>query len=154
MLFQKSLKRTSVLRIKWVFSNTKYDLYKYQTCTEVCEAFTFLMENIYVQSDCMVYQQIVGISFGTNCAPLVAFFLLWDGVYVKIQKSQRFDPIDKFNDTSRYLYDIFTIDNPEFAKHISDIHVYLTELQLNTSKYKLSQGYRYQLSYLYWFFLI
>ena len=34
-----------------------------------------------------------------------------------------------FNDTSRYLDDIFTIDNPEFEKHIPDI--YPTELQLN-----------------------
>ena len=33
------------------------------------------------------------------------------------------------NDTSRYLDDIFTIDYPEFVKHISDI--YPTELQLN-----------------------
>ena len=34
-----------------------------------------------------------------------------------------------FNDTSRYLDDIFTIDNPEFEKHIPDI--YPAELQLN-----------------------
>ena len=34
-----------------------------------------------------------------------------------------------FNDTSRYLDDIFAIDNPEFEKHIADI--YLTQLQLN-----------------------
>ena len=34
-----------------------------------------------------------------------------------------------FNDTSRYLDDIFTIDNPEFEKHIPDI--YQAELQLN-----------------------
>ena len=34
-----------------------------------------------------------------------------------------------FNDTSRYLDDIFTIDYPEFEKHIPDI--YPTELQLN-----------------------
>ena len=34
-----------------------------------------------------------------------------------------------FNDTSRYLGNIFTIDNPEFQKHIPDI--YPTELQLN-----------------------
>ena len=33
------------------------------------------------------------------------------------------------NDTSRHLYDIFTIDNSEFEKHISDI--YPAELQLN-----------------------
>ena len=46
-----------------------------------------------------------------------------------LQKSKRFDLIDMFNDTSRYLDDIFTIDNPEFEKHFSDI--YPAELQLN-----------------------
>ena len=30
--------------------------------------------------------------------------------------------IDKFNDNSRYLDDIFTIDNPDFAEHIPDIY--------------------------------
>ena len=34
-----------------------------------------------------------------------------------------------FNDTFQYLNDIFTIDNPEFEKHIPNI--YSTELQLN-----------------------
>ena len=46
-----------------------------------------------------------------------------------LQKSKRFDLIDKFNDSSRYLYDIFTIDYPEFAEYIPDI--YPRELQLN-----------------------
>ena len=36
-----------------------------------------------------------------------------------LQKSKRFDPIDKLDDTSRYLDDIFAIDNPE---HIPDIY--------------------------------
>ena len=47
----------------------------------------------------------------------------------KLQKSKWFDLIDKFNDTSRYLDDIFTIDHPKFAEHIPDI--YPRELQLN-----------------------
>ena len=44
---------------------------------ELCEACTFLIENIYVQFDGIVYQQIVGIPMGTNCAPLIAdlFFI-------------------------------------------------------------------------------
>ena len=46
-----------------------------------------------------------------------------------LRKSKQYDLIDMFNDTSRYLDDIFTIDNPEFEKHIPDI--YPTELQLN-----------------------
>ena len=45
-----------------------------------------------------------------------------------LQKSKRHDLIDMFNVTSRYLDDIFTIDNPEFEKYIPDI--YPAELQL------------------------
>ena len=114
------------------FSNKKYDSYKCWSCAELCEAFTFLMENIYVQFDGMVYQQIVGIPMGTNCAPLIAdlFLYCYERDFMSdLQKSKRFDLIDMFNDTSRYLDDIFTIDNPEFEKHIPDI--YPAELQLN-----------------------
>ena len=39
-----------------------------------------------------------------------------------IHKSKRYDRKDMFNDTSRYLDDIFTIDNPEFQKYIPDIY--------------------------------
>ena len=85
----------------------------------------------------MVYQQIVGIPIGTNRAPLIAdlFLFCYERDFVSnLQKSKRFDLLDKFNDTSRYLDDIFTIDNPEFAEHIPDI--YPRNLQLkkaNTS---------------------
>ena len=72
-MVSESQKRTSVLQIRQVFfSNKKYDSYKCWSCAELYEAFTFLMENIYVQFDDMVYQQIVGIPMGTNCAPLIA----------------------------------------------------------------------------------
>ena len=90
------------------------------------------MENIYVQFDGMVYQQIVGIPMGTNCAPLIAdlFLYCYERDFMSdLQKSKRHDLIDMFNDTSRYLDDIFTIDNPEFEKYIPDI--YPAELQLN-----------------------
>ena len=46
-----------------------------------------------------------------------------------LHKSKQYDVINMFNDTSRYLDDIFTIDNSEFDKHIPDI--YPTEFQLN-----------------------
>ena len=114
------------------FSNKKYDSYTCWTCTELCEGFTFLIENIYVQFDGMVYQQIVGISMCTNCAPLIADFFLncYERDFMSnLQKFKRFGLIDKFNDTSRYLNDIFTIHNPAFAEHIPDI--YPRELQLN-----------------------
>ena len=129
----ESQKRTSVLQLRQCFfSNKKYDSCKCWSCTELCEAFTFLMENIYVQFDGMVYQQMVGIPMGTNCAPLIAdlFLYCYERDFMSdLQKSKRFDLIYMFNDTSRYLGDIFTIDNPEFEKHIPDI--YPAELQLN-----------------------
>ena len=49
------------------------------------------------------------------------FVTNWSLVCV-CQNSKRFDLIDKFNYTSRYLYDIFTIDNPALAEHIPDIY--------------------------------
>ena len=35
-----------------------------------------------------------------------------------LHKSKQYDLIDMLNDTSRYLDDTFTIDNPEFDKLI------------------------------------
>ena len=80
--------------------------------------------------DGMVYQQIVGIPMGTYCALLTAdlFLYCYERDFMSnLQKSKRFDLIDKFNDTSRCLDDIFTIDNSAFAEHIPDI--YPRELQ-------------------------
>ena len=111
------------------FTNKKYDSYTCWTCTDLCEAFTFLMENIYVQFDGMVYQEIVGIPMGTNCAPIIVdlFLYCYEMDFMSnLQNSKRFDLIDKFNDTSQYLDDIFTIDSPAFAEHISDIYPILS----------------------------
>ena len=46
-----------------------------------------------------------------------------------LNKSKGHDLIGMFNDTSRYLDDIFTVDNPEYEKYIPNI--YPAELQLN-----------------------
>ena len=124
---------TSVLHLRHeFFSNKKYDSYGCWSCAELCESFTFRRENIYVQFDLMVYQQIVGIPMGTNCAPLIAdlFLYCYERDFMSDRhKSKRHDLIYMLNDTSRYLDDIFTIDNPEFEKYIPDI--YPAELQLN-----------------------
>ena len=85
-----------------------------------------------MQFDGTVYQQIVGIPMGTSCAPLIAdlFLYCYDRDFMSdLHNSKRFDLIDMFNDTSRYLDDIFTTDYPEFEKHIPDI--YAAQVQLN-----------------------
>ena len=69
---------------------------------------------------------------GTYCAPLIAdlFLYCYERDFMSnLKKYKRFDLIDKFNDSSRYLDDIFTIDNPAFAEHIPDI--YPREFQFN-----------------------
>ena len=38
----------------------------------VCDALSFLLDNIYIRFGTKLYRQIVGIPMGTNCAPLVA----------------------------------------------------------------------------------
>ena len=68
--------------------------------------------------DGMVHQQIVGIPMSTNCAPLIADLFLYcyeRNVMSDLHKSKCHDLSDTFNDTSRYLDDIFTIDNPELG---------------------------------------
>ena len=80
----------------------------------------------------MVYQQIVGVPMGTNYTPLTADLFLFCSerdFMPNCHKSKEYDLIDLFNDTSPYLDDIFTIDNPAFEKHIPDI--YPTGIQLN-----------------------
>ena len=77
----------------------------------------------------MVYQQIVGIPMSTNFAPIITDLFLYcyeRNLMSNLHKSKRYVIIDMLNDTSQYLDDIFTINYPEFEKHISDI--YPTEL--------------------------
>ena len=40
----------------------------------------------------------------------------------KLHKSKQYDLMEMFNDSSRYLDDVFIKDNPAFEKHIPDIH--------------------------------
>ena len=51
-----------------------YNLWAFQ---KVCESLTFLLDKIYIRFGAKLYRQIVGISMGTNCAPLVADLFLY-----------------------------------------------------------------------------
>ena len=45
------------------------------SCQNVCEALTYLLDNIYIRFGTKLYRQIVGIPMDTDCAPLVALLL-------------------------------------------------------------------------------
>ena len=69
------------------------------------------------------------------------FILLWEGFMSNLLKSKQYDLIEMFNDTSLYHEDIFTIDNPEFEKHI--LYIYATKFQWNNLKANTSDKETY-----------
>ena len=106
--------------------------YNLWSCQKVCEALTFLFDNIYIRYGSKLYRQIVGFPMGTNCAPLVADLLLfcYDRDYVlSLSEDNQTDVIVAFNSTSRYLDDLLNIDNNFFDSMVN--RIYRSELHLN-----------------------
>ena len=40
----------------------------------MCEALTYLLDNIFIRFGTKLHRQIIGIPMGNNCAPLTAVF--------------------------------------------------------------------------------
>ena len=109
-----------------------YRGYHLWSCQNVCDALKFLLDNIYIRFGTKLYRQIVGISMGTNCAPLVAdlFLFCYERDFMKnLSSDNQVDVIKVFNLTSRYLDDLLNINNPYFEGMVNQI--YPPELQLN-----------------------
>ena len=102
------------------------------SCQNVCNALTFLFDNIFIRFGTKLYRQVVGIPMGTNSAPLVADLFLFcyeRDFMMSFSEDKQADVIDAFNTTSRYLDDILNINNVYFDIMVSQI--YPSELQLN-----------------------
>ena len=98
----------------------------------MCDALSYLLDNIYIRFGTKLYRQIVGIPMGTNCAPLVAdlFLYCYERDFMdSLNNDNQADVIEAFNSTSRYLDDLLNIDNPYFEGMVKQI--YPPELQLN-----------------------
>ena len=101
-------------------------------CQNVCDALTFLLDNIFIRFGTKLYRQVAGISMGTNCAPLVADLFLFcyeRDFMMSLSGDKQADIIGAFNTRSRYLGDILNINNNCFDNTVSQI--YPAELQLN-----------------------
>ena len=59
------------------FTSEKPKKYHAWSCQNVCDALTFLLENIFIRFGAKLYRQVVGIPMGTDCAPLVADLFLF-----------------------------------------------------------------------------
>ena len=106
--------------------------YNLWSCPKVCEALTFLLNNIYIRFGSTLYRQIVCIPMGTNCTPLVAdlFLFCYEKDFIlSLSEDTQSGVIEAFNSTSRYLGDLLNIDNNFFDSRVN--RIYPSELQLN-----------------------
>ena len=106
--------------------------YNLWSCQKVCEALTFLLDNIYIRFSSKLYRQIEGIPMGTNCAPLVADLFLFcyeRDFMLSLSEDNQSDVIEAFSSTSPYLDDLLNIDNNCFDSMVN--RIYPSELQVN-----------------------
>ena len=85
----------------------------------------FLVDNIFVVFAGKVFQQIIGIPMGTNCAPLLADIYLYsyEAEFIQYLLSvgkKRLAP--QFNFTHRYIDDLLSINNPDFENYIGQMY--------------------------------
>ena len=80
--FNRALKNYGSLYLacndrKSFFTFSDQGRYTFWSCQNVCDALSYLLDNIYIRCGTKLYRQIVGIPMGTNCAPLVADLFLY-----------------------------------------------------------------------------
>ena len=128
--------------------------YNLWSCQKVCEALTFLLDNIYIRFGSKLYRQIVGIPMGTNCAPLVADLCLFcyeRNFMLSLSDDNQSEVIEAFNSSSRYLDDLLNIDTTFFDSMVN--HNYPSELQLNKANVSDTEASFFLFTFIYigWF---
>ena len=130
MDLQKGIKNYGSLYLacndrKAFFTSSDQSRYTLWSCQNVCDALSYLLDNIYIRFGTKLYRQIVGIPMGTNCAPLVAdlFLYCYERDFMdSLNHDNQADVIEAFNSTSRYLDDLLNIDNPYFEGMVNQIY--------------------------------
>ena len=126
---------------KAYFTSEQPKRYKLWSCQKMCDAFHYLLDNIFIRFGSKLYRPIVGIPVGTKCATLVADWFLFcyeRDFLLSLSDNNQTDIIEAFNSTSRYLDDLLNIDNPYFEQMVGQI--YLTLLQLNKANFSDSEA--------------
>ena len=107
------------------FSNK---IQKGKTCyseEQVISMLEFLIDNIFVSFRGILFQQVVGIPMGTNCAPLLADLFLYtyeSELLQKLVKDKKIHDARAFNFTYRYIDDVLSINNSRFAEFLPLIY--------------------------------
>ena len=99
--------------------------------------------NIFVVFGGKVFQQIVGIPMGTNCAPLLADIFLYSYEEEFIQSllsTGKKKLASQFNFTYRYIDDVLSINNTDFENYLGQM--YPAELEIkHTTESNTSSSY-------------
>ena len=96
---------------------------------DIISMLNFLIDNIFVEFGGIIFQQIIGIPMGTNCAPLLAdlFLYSYESEFIQqLQKSCAKKQCHSFNLTFRYIDDVLSLNNAKFGEYLDSI--YPTEL--------------------------
>ena len=103
----------------------------------------FLVDNIFVVFAGKVFQQVVGITMGTNCAPLLAdiFLYSYEAEFIQSLLSVGKKRLaSQFNFTYRYIDDVLSINNPDFENYLGQM--YPPELEIkDTTESNTSASY-------------
>ena len=103
----------------------------------------FLVDNIFVVFAGKVFQQIIGIPMGTNCAPLLAdlFLYSYEAEFIQsLLSTGRKRLASQFNFTYRYIDDVLSINNHDFENYLGQM--YPPELEIkDTTESNTSASY-------------
>ena len=132
MDFQEGARYIACNERQAFFTSGDTKRYKQWSCQNMCKAFIYLLDNIYIRFGSKLYRQIVGILMGTNCASLVAdlFLFCYERDFItSLSDAEQAEIIKAFKSTSRYLDELLNIDSPYFEGMVN--RIYPPELQLN-----------------------
>ena len=86
----------------------------------------FLVDNIFVVFAGKVFQQIIGIPMGTNCAPLLAdiFLYSYEAEFIQslLSTGRKKRLASQFNFTYRYIDDVLSINNPDLENYFGQMY--------------------------------
>ena len=111
-----------------------------KSCQGICDAFSYLLDNIFIRFGTNLYRQIVPMD--TNCAPLVAdlFLKCYERDFMDSLNQENQNYIfEVFNSTSMYFDDLYNIDNTYFEGMANQI--YPPQQQLNKANTTDTEDY-------------
>ena len=93
--------------------------------TDIFNMLEFLIDNIFAMFGGRVFQQIVGMHMGTNCAPLLPdlFLYSYEADFIQgLLKKNKKKLARSFNFTFRYIDDVLSLNNSKFGDFVDRIY--------------------------------